>query len=166
MASKISLRAAIKWLLQHKYYQRQADVLCKQVCLSIWVSDVGAETEHFKASSEIRTQQPITFRRFYSIPAQKRCSCFSVNSNPPAKHAAFCWRCTSSTVLVVACYYESQLLLFRHEGRGTFTLKSNACIYWNYKIYTLNVQNYYYPCDFSLIFPLILAHTYKSPPKK
>lgn len=82
---------------QHKCYPAKADAAStRNKCTGIWgfeLPDVGAEEEHFKVPSEMRTQEPITPCRVCSIPAPELCSSHPVNSQHPAEHAVFCWWC-------------------------------------------------------------------------
>lgn len=101
--------------------------------------DVGAEEEHVKVSSEIRTQKPIMSCRVCSIPAQKRSSFRPVNSTHPAEHAAFCLversrlmprRCLWSVIMTLSCHYHSDT-----RNKACFLQKAR-------QIFTKIIQNY------------------------
>lgn len=155
---------------QHKCYPAKADAAStRNKCTGIRgfeLQDDGAEEEHFKVPSEMRTQEPITSCRVCSIPAPELCSSHPVNSQHPAEHAVFCWwsaqihRCAGCMLSL----WLSAVVITQTRGTGhVFFIFFNA---WQNRYKLWNVHFSKLHSTFSLISHLIFVHKYKSSPNK
>lgn len=101
-----TLKTVIRWLSSlTKEYAR-----FKQVYLRLKLLDVGAEDEHLKVSSAIRTQEPITSCSIYSSSAPKLLLLILLTQSIPQSTLPFvsgALTCTSHSAGCALCHYYS-----------------------------------------------------------